>query len=184
VPPDAEDSRTPRGMTPLQKVAMGLVLTVVDPVVSGYDAVPDLLGWVLVVLGLRDLRHRTAMAAPLTLAVTAGLVSVALVRPGLIMDLPESTGWWLSLPQIAFSFLLCGAVAAILPAHDRLAARFLRLRWGFVVAGAGPVLLYGGGVRVLLVPLSVLTVLANVYLVYLVFRAVPGVDRPAGSSRP
>lgn len=182
--PDAQNSRTKRGMTPLQSVGMGLVLTVVDPVIRGYDAVPDLLGWVLVVAGLRDLRHRTAMAGPLTGALVAGLVSVALVRPGLIVDLPESAGWWLSLPQIAFSVLLCGAVAALLPSHDPLAARFLRLRWAFVVAGAGPVLLYGGGVDALLVPLAVLTVLANLYLIYLVFRAVPAVDGVARPPRP
>jgi hypothetical protein len=182
VPPDAEDSRAERGMMPLQNVGMGLVLTVVDPVVRGYDAVPDVLGWVLVVVGLRELRHQTALAGTLAAALVAGLVSVALLRPGLIVDLPASTGWWLSLPQIAFSVLLCGAVAALLPSHDPLAARFLRLRWAFVVAGAGPVLLYGGGVDALLVPLAVLTVLANLYLIYLVFRAAPtgtGATRPS-----
>jgi hypothetical protein len=171
-------------MSPLQKVAMGLVLTVVDPVIAGFDAVPDLLGWVLVVMGLREIRHKAPVASMLVVAALAGLVSVVLVKPGLVAGLPESSGWWLSLPQIAFSFLLCGAVSSVLPVHDRLARRFRVLRWVFAVAGAGPVLLYGGGVDVLLVPLAVLTVLANVSLIYLVFRAVPAVDRPDGPPRP
>ena len=49
-------------MTPVQKVAMGLVLVVVDAWFAGFDAVPDLLGWVLVLLGLHGLR--TALPSP------------------------------------------------------------------------------------------------------------------------
>lgn len=185
MPTVAETSRERRrGMSAVQKVAMGLVLTVVDPVIAGYDAVPDLLGWVLVLMGLREIRHRTSVASLLVIAVLAGLVSLVLVRPGLVADLPESSGWWLSLPQIAFSFLLCGTIASLLPANDRLARRLRLLRWAFAVAGAGPVLLYGGGVDALLVPLAVLTVVANVSLIYLLFRAVPVVDRPEGLPRP
>lgn len=154
-------------MTPLQWVAMGLVLTLVDADIGGYDAVPDVLGWVMVVPALLRLRDVLATTTLVGLAVLAGMASLATLRPDLIEDLPESTGWLLSLPQIAFSLLLSVELSRAVP---RLARRFGVLAWTFGVAAVGPVLLYGGGVDVLLVPLAVLTVLANVYLVYLLFR--------------
>lgn len=163
-------------MTPLQKVAMGLVLTIVDAPIAGYDAVPDVIGWVLVVMGLLQLRPRLPVGTLLTLAVVSGVVSLATIRPSLLESLPDSTGWLLSLPQIAFSFVVCGAVAGLVQAP--LARRFGLLRWVFVVAAVGPVLLYGGGVHALLVPLAVTTVAANVYLVYLLFRASTQVHGP------
>jgi hypothetical protein len=153
----------------LQVVAMGLVLTIVDVSFSGYDAVPDLVGWVLVVLGLRGLRLRVEPATLTTLAVLSGLVSVGLLRSDWVESLPESTGWLLSLPQFAFSFVLCTEVSRLV--GEALARRFRGLRWAFLVAASGGVLLYGGGVDVLMVPFAVLTVAANVYLVYLLFRA-------------
>ena len=50
--------------------------------------------------------------------------------------------------------------------------------WAFVVVGVGPVLLYGGGVDVLLVPLALTAVAAGVYLVWLLFRASTEVHGP------
>jgi hypothetical protein len=176
-------------MTPLQKIAMGLVITLVDAVIAGYDAVPDVLGWVLVVMGLLELRDRMTVSTLLPLAVIAGVVSLASLRPALLEDLPESTAWLLSLAQIAFSFVLCAEVATLV--GDPLAGRFRVLRWVFLVVGAGPVLLYGGGIDVLLVPLAVLAVAAGVYLVYLLFRASTEVhgprvrlNRPSGPDDP
>ena len=110
------------------------------------------------------------------LAVVAGLVSLVGLRPGLVEDLPESAGWLLSLPQVAFSYLLCTEVAALV--QDPLARRFRGLRWAFVVVGVGPVLLYGGGVDVLLVPLALTAVAAGIYLVWLLFRASTEVHGP------
>ncbi|HEX6248681.1 MAG TPA: hypothetical protein VFZ64_12490 [Nocardioidaceae bacterium] len=156
-------------MTPLQKVAMGLVLTLADPEIAGYDAVPDVLGWVLVVLGLRGLGGRVALSTLMPLALLSGVVSLGLIRFDWLEVLPESTGWLLSLPQLAFSWVLCGEAAAVV--GPDLARRFRGLRWAFLVAAVGPVLLYGGGVDVLLVPLAVIAVAANLYLVYLLFRA-------------
>ena len=156
-------------MTSLQKIAMGLVITLVDPIIAGYDAVPDVIGWVMVVMGLLELRERVGVSTLVTLSVVAGVVSLFGLRPGLLADLPESTGWLLSLPQIAVSFLLCTEVAAIV--GESLARRLRVLRWVFAVAAFGPVLLYGGGLDVTLVPLALLSVAANVYLVYLLFRA-------------
>lgn len=164
-------------MTPLQKVAMGLVLTIADADLGGYDAVPDVLGWVLVVLGLRGLRGVMTVATLLPLAVLAGLVSLVLLRFEWVAALPESSGWMLSLAQLAFSVVLCAEVARVV--GPSAARRFRFLRWVFVAAAAGGVLLYGGGVDALLIPLAVLTVAANVYLVYLLFRASTEVHGPA-----
>lgn len=87
MPASAEITRP--AMTPLQKVAMGLVLTLVDPILGGFDAVPDVLGWVLVLLGLRGLRDRITVGTLAGLAVVSALVSLATVRPELVADLPE-----------------------------------------------------------------------------------------------
>lgn len=163
-------------MTPLQTVAMGLVLTIADAELGGYDAVPDVLGWVLVVLGLRGLRDVMHVSTLVALAVLAGLVSLPLLRFEWVAALPESTGWWLSLAQFAFSVVLCTELARVV--GTSLARRLRVLRWVFVVAASGGAVLYGGGVEALLVPLAVLTVVANVYLVYLLFRASAEVHGP------
>lgn len=168
-------------MTPVQKVAMGLVLVVVDAWFAGFDAVPDLLGWVLVLLGLHGLR--TALPSPVTLtalAALAGVVSLALLSPSLLADTPESTLWLVSLPQTLFCLVLAGAMAALLgPPRPDLARRFGVLRWVFVLVAVLPVLMYGGGVDGLLVPTAVVAVAASVYLVYLLFRVPADVVAPA-----
>lgn len=151
---------------------MGLVIVVVDSHLAGFDAVPDLVGWLLVVSGVVALRALLpGWSSVLASAVVSGLVSVALLRPGWTAELPESTGWLLSLPQLVFSILLCGAAAALArePASD-VAQRFRMLRVLFGVLVVAPALVYGGGVDALLVPVAVVTVLANVYLIYLLFR--------------
>lgn len=159
-------------MTPLQKIAMGLVIVVVDSYLAGFDAVPDVLGWALALTGLWAMRSRVpGFEGIATSAVLSGLVSLALLRPDWTADLPESTGWLLSLPQLVFTILLCGALATLAreQAAD-VAQRFRILRGLFVVLVIAPALVYGGGVDALIVPLAVVTVLANVYLIYLLFR--------------
>ncbi len=160
---------SPHPMAALQKVAMGLVIVLVDPILGGYDALPDVLGWALVLFGLAGLRGRITTSALVPLAVLAGLVSVPGIRPSVFEGLPESAGWALSLPQIAFSYVLCNVLAE--HAAPPLDSRFRVLRWVFVVVGLGPVLVYGGGIDVLLAPLALLAVGAGLYLVYLLFRA-------------
>ena len=158
-------------MTPLQKIAMGLLLVLLDVPFAGYDAVPDLAGWILVVLGLIGLRARLANTDTLLwLAAIAAIVSGALFLPEVNQQLPESTEWLLSLPQLAFSVLLCNAVAGLSEDEDRRTSGRLRLlRWLFVALAVLPVALYGGGVKALEVPLAVLAVAANVYLIVLLF---------------
>jgi hypothetical protein len=160
-------------VTPLQKVAMGLVIVLVDAFFGGYDAVPDPVGWVMVIAGLLPLRPRLESGSGLV--VLAGLclvVSVATYPPAVTALLDESGGWALSLPQIAFSYLLCTGLA---PSVEQFSRRFLTLRWLFVALGAGPVLVFGGDVEVLRSPFALLGVGANLYLVYLLFRSSPHV---------
>jgi len=169
-PHGSRDSRT--AMTPLQKVAMGLVIVVLQPKVGGFDALPDVLGWVLVMLGLLDLRARLDNFAALRmLAVLAGVASAVIFWPTVNESVSESTGWLVSLPQLAFCALLCVSLSELSKPDDTAASRrFSFLRWVFITLAAGPVLVYGGGVDALLVPLAVLIVAANVFLIYLLFK--------------
>ncbi len=151
---------------------MGLVIVVVDAQLAGFDAVPDILGWLLVLLGVRDLKaHLPNAGTLLGLAGLAAVVSLALVRPDLLDGAPESTGWLLSLPQIVFGIVLSKSMAGKL-ARERpdVARRFGVLRWALLVTAIGPAFLYGAGVDLLLIPLAVLSVAANVYLIYLLFK--------------
>src|SRR5207237_824767 len=78
---------------------------------GGIDALPDPLGWLLVVAGLLGLRRDVPLDGwLLALAALAGLVSVPLVLPGVRDGLDPSTGWALSLPQTVFCAVLCGSL--------------------------------------------------------------------------
>ncbi len=148
---------------------MGLVIVLVDALFGAYDAVPDPVGWALVIAGLVPLRAQITDGAPLLpVAWVCLVVSVAIYLPQVSDRLDESGGWALSLPQLAFCFLLCTALA---PVTGWLSGRFGFLRWVFVLLAAGPVLVFGGGAEVLRDPLAFLIVGANVYLVYLLFQA-------------
>lgn len=70
-------------MTPLGRIALGLLLVLLDLRVQGLDVVPDVVGWVLVVLGLSQLVARCPALAPCrAAAVVAGALSLAdLVHP-------------------------------------------------------------------------------------------------------
>ena len=167
-------------MTGLHKIAMGLVIVVVDAYFGELDAVPDVLGWILVLFGLVDLRGRvTSLGTLVGLATAAAAVSVVLLWPDLLASASESTLWALSLPQIAFSILLCASAAELcVPQEAGSARQFGWLRWVFIVLAFAPAVLYGAGVDVLEVPIAVTTVAANVALIYLLFRLA---GRPAAT---
>jgi hypothetical protein len=166
-------------VTPLQKVAMGLVIVLVDALFGGYDGVPDPLGWVLVLAGLLPVRDLLRSAALLPMTVACLLVSVATYPPGVADRLSDPAGWALSLPQLAFGFLLCTALA---PHTDAFAGRLRLVRWLLVGLALGPVLVLGGGLEALRQPLAFLVVAVQVYLVYLLFRCsgVVGVAATGG----
>jgi len=163
-------------VTPLQKVAMGLVVVVVSARFAGYDALPDPVGWALVVAGLLPLRTGLPLGGwAVALAVTAGLVAVPLWLPAVADRVAPSGQWAASLPQSLFCIVLCTGLAQVAGragdgTGDREAARFGLLRWAFVVVAAGPVLVYCGGMTALAAPLAVLAVVANLALVYYLFK--------------
>lgn len=156
-------------MTPLQGIAMGLVIVLVDASFGGYDGVPDPLGWLLVLWGLARLRPVLAERRGLVaLAVLCLLVSVATYPPPVVERLDASGGWALSLPQLAFSFALATALG---PLAGWLERRFGLVRWAFVVLAAAPAVVVGGGLDALRSPLALAVVAVNVYFVYLLFQA-------------
>jgi hypothetical protein len=159
-------------VTPLQKVAMGMVLVIVDPLFGSWDGLPDPVGWVLVVLGLLLLRRTLPDSGLLVgTAVLSGIVSTVLFVPGLVPSPSPSGGWGLSLPELTFSFLICASLAVLAErSGDGEAAHFAFLRWVFVGLAVAPVLVYGGGLDALQLPIGVASIVANLYLVYLLFK--------------
>ena len=149
---------------------MGMVIVTLSARFGGYDALPDPIGWILVVVGLLPLRDRLPLGGTaLTLAALAGLVAVPLWLP-FLPPLSASGQWAASLPQTAFCIVACSALATATERAGEGAARRLRmLRWAYVVVMVGPVLVYGGGLVPLTAPLAMLAVAANVVLVWQLF---------------
>jgi hypothetical protein len=170
-------------MSPLQKIAMGFVIVVgsaflpADPSPSWerYDALPDPLGWTLVVLGTFALARANASFAPVRwLAVLAGLVSVPMWFPQLHRHLDPSGEWFASLPQIAFCLVLAREIgrrgAEQSPPDGYVAKRFGLMVTGFAVVAVLPVLALGGDVDALVPATLVVSAVVNVVFVYLLFR--------------
>ncbi|HET8604303.1 MAG TPA: hypothetical protein VFM09_10270 [Marmoricola sp.] len=171
-------------MTPLQRIALGLVIVVgsatwpahAAPAWRTWDLLPDPVGWVLVVWGLVALRRLHAeFGLPLGLAVLAGLVSVPLWFPQLRMHLDASGSWAASLPQVACCLFLARAVAATGAAQrppDRyLVQRFGLLGWGFLVVALLPAVVLGARVESLSGATVAFSMLANVVLIWSLFAA-------------
>lgn len=157
-------------MTSLQTVAMGMVIVFLDVGPSGWDWVADPLGWVLVLIGLAAVKELLPNYGGVSFAAWLCLgVSIVIWPPGSVAKIDESLGWLFSLPTIAFCFLICDALQDLL--QGSLATRFRWLRVAFVVVGALPVLVYGGGWEWLTVPTAVAAVLVNVVLVLSLWAA-------------
>jgi len=162
-------------MKPLQSVAMGLVIVVLVARFHGYDALPDPVGWLLVLLGVRALPaavpHRDGL---LGLGALAGLVAAVVWFPPVteaLYDADASLAWAANLPETLFAALLCHALAAVAdPAGDVKAARWLRLgRTGMLVVAVLPVLVFGAGLGSFEVTSYVAAGLALVLLICLLF---------------
>lgn len=162
-------------MKPLQSVAMGLVIVVLTARFHGYDALPDPLGWLLVLAGVVALPEALAQRGTLlTLAGLAGAVSVALWFPAVtdaLYDADPSLGWAANLPQIAFTAMLCHTLAALATeGADHKAARWLRVTRTFVIAvGLLPVLVFGADMESLEVTSYVLAGASVLLLIWLLF---------------
>lgn len=170
-------------MSPLQKIAMGMVIVVgyasfpahPSPRWELYDALADPLGWLLVVFGLFALaRVDDTFATSRWLAGIAAAVSVPMWLPQLSHQLDASGAWFASLPQIAFCLVLAREIGMLgarqAPADGYVAKRFGLLVTGFAVVGVLPVVAIGGGIEVLENPTELLAWAVNVAFIYLLFR--------------
>lgn len=134
-------------MTPLQKIAMGLLVVVVQAELApGWDGLANPVGWALVIWGVWSGRdHLVPQVSLLALSGLAFLVDLVTYPPavqdsiapsGGFLDLPGdevalvqdelSSLWLLSLPDLAFVIVL---VTAILRALDRRHRGLSVLRW-------------------------------------------------------
>ena len=177
-------------MSPLQRIAMGLVIVLVPanfphephPAWEFYDALPDPIGWLLVIAGVRALRPYLDVDVAHWLAWVAFAVSVPLWFPQVNhLLVPEyndaievSFQWFLFLPQTVFSLVLArtiGRAAELRQPRDRfVAGRYGVLTWAFAALVVLPVVAYGGGVDSLVNPTLVLIGLVDVAFVYHLFR--------------
>lgn len=163
-------------MRPLQSIAMGLVIVALSaPVAGGYDALPDPLGWLLVVLGTRALPDRVPRRhVVVALAWLAAAASVPLWVPGFsdaAYAIHPSLGWALNLPQLGFAAVLCHSLAgSALAAEDHRAAAWLRTAMaGFVAAVVLPVIVFGAGIGSLELTSYVAAVIVLISLIWLLF---------------
>ncbi|MDN4172310.1 hypothetical protein QWY28_05105 [Nocardioides sp. SOB77] len=179
-------------MKPLQSVAMGLLVVGLTASFGEYDALPDPLGWVLVLVGLvrfpAGLELRPVL---LGLAALAGAVAVPLWVPSVgeaLEEVDDSVAWALTLPQLGLVALLCHVLARrATAAADLPAARRLRLAVTLTVAVAAlPVLVLGVGVAALAAPTGALAVLTLLFVIWQLFacsgRAWAGAPPAAGRS--
>ena len=177
-------------MSPLQRIAMGLVIVLVPanfphaphPVWQVYDALPDPIGWLLVIVGVRALRPHLDVDVAGWLAWVAFAVSVPLWFPQLNhLLVPEyndaidvSFQWFLFLPQTAFSLMLARSIGRAgeqqEPRDHFVAGRYGVLTWAFGALVVLPAVAYGGGVQALEQPTLVGIGLVNVVFVYYLFR--------------
>ena len=162
-------------MRPLQSIGLGLVLVVLDASAGepALDLVPDPVGWVLVLVGVRRLPAHVGHQRLLQgAAAVAGLVSLALWIPplaGQVRVLDESLRWVLDLPTPGFVLLLAVALARA-TGDDRPA----RTWWRAVAVGAAltmvlPPVVYGAGAVALALPAVVIAVATLVAAAVLCF---------------
>lgn len=180
-------------MSPLQKIAMGLVIVLLPanfpanphPAWDFYDALPDPIGWAMVVAGVWALGRSSQLelTAVKWLAVVALLTSVPLwfpqvnhlLVPQYNPDITVSGQWFLSLPQTLFGLVLArqiGRTAELeTPRDTYVAGRFGVLTWGFAALVVLPAVAYGGGVVGLEDPTLLLIGLVNLVFIYYLFSS-------------
>lgn len=136
---EARLRRERKPMTPLQRIAMGVVLIALDTS-SRYDFYPDPLGWLLVVWGVGALAlpERRMLVASAWLALVASAVmwipavNEAVAGEGLSMV------WAAGLPDLVFVVLLSRALIAGArrqkPVDRTVAARFGVAMWAAALA--------------------------------------------------
>lgn len=175
---------------------MGLVIVFIPASFEisgdGYDALPDPLGWLLVLAGMTDLRKHLDVDVAYWLTWIALLVSIPLWLPqitDLLPSIPEdlktqadldesvraaSIAWFLALPQSVMALLLArriGAQGIAQQPRDRfVAGRFGVLAWGLIATIVLPPVAFGADVKNLITPTLVGIGVINLALIYYLFR--------------
>lgn len=97
-------------MTPPARVAWGLLLVFIDLRFNGFDVIPDMLGWVLIVWGAAALRGRSGW---FELAGAGGIVGTVLSVPLLLAEPGPALMVVEALAQTAVVFGTCSGVRAV-----------------------------------------------------------------------
>jgi hypothetical protein len=171
---------------PLQAVGMGLVIVLLTAPVHGYDLLPDPLGWLLALTGLRALTcpQRGTLVGLAWLAFAASCVLWVPSVPAHLDDVDQSLTWAANLPQLVTTIVLAHALAQLALLADDAGARrwLLTARTLLVVVTLLPVVVFGGGLDGLVGATYVAASLALLLLVWLLFAYA---SRPwAGPSSP
>lgn len=146
-------SETPRRLKPLRPIALGLlVVLLVAPVGSGYDALPDFVGWLLVLACTPQLPdgfpRRRALGACAALAAVVSALTWPPSWGQTLIDAGPALAWTATLPQVGWSVLVAFGLARLASAAgDLWPSVWLKyVGIGYLVVGALPVIVYGGGV--------------------------------------
>lgn len=167
-------------MRPFPTIAMGLFIVAVTARFGEYDALPDAVGWVLVLVGARR-RSGTVKTLAVFALVVAAVVWFQAPRDYLD-DHDQALRWAVNLPQLGFLIALCRELSDVARgAGDRRAGDWLRHTMGAtVLAAALPVIVFGAGVDALETPTYVL---ATIALVVAIGQLVRYADRPWADDR-
>ena len=163
-------------MRPLQKTAMGFVLILLDPVFFGYDAVPDFLGWLLILAGTWDLRPNLGQrfATLFFMGIVSLGLSVVTFVPVVARSLSPSGGWFVSLPQLVFMALLCLGIADLSasagPDQSATRRRFRMLVWALAVVATIPVIVFAAELESIAPVAAAVAVGVLIFFIYALFR--------------
>lgn len=130
-----------RPMTPLQRIAMGLVLVALDTL-GRVDILPDPLGWALVVWGVAalPLPERSTLVVSSSVALATSAVLWVPAARDWVADAELALKWATSLPDLAFVVLLSRALVtaarARQPVDRQVAGRFGISLWLAVAVAA------------------------------------------------
>lgn len=179
-------------MRPLHAVALGLVVVAIFARSGDYDLLPDPVGWVLVLVGLKVLTSRVQLplqGAAWVLGVLAVVASGALWVPSVLdwfEDADPALRWAMDVPALAFCAVLCHGLAGL--ARDAGAtAATTWLQWtaiGFGLSVVAPVVVIGGGVEALRSTFEVVTGLAqlSLFVLCLAYAGREWAGAPAGEA--
>jgi hypothetical protein len=173
-------------MSPLQKIAMGLLIVfwTAPFSIDGYawDGLPDPIGWILVLVGVHALRRHLDVELAIRTAWVALAASVPQWIPPVFEALlpnddavaEASVRWFFFLPQALFCLLLARAVAKAAvtrqPRDRFVAGRFGVLTWAAGALIALPPIAYGLDEQPLIDATLIGIVLIGLAFVYYLFR--------------